>query len=635
MDNVGLVLILMGFLSSIIVSFYVIARNLYLTPPSNSNGISTRDKFFENVIVIFTTIQVLFIKLLGIVLNRVSLRWMSYCAVLILFILLPLLDTTPPGNDSSFIKFFSKLPSSIFSVAWKDLSVFLAFFYFIYAQHKSASRARNFFANRPALLFFTAFSISIIYSLFLKENFYPNSHTSTAIALSIILYITSIILFMWMFYDATRSLSVRMLLPYTINSWTYTLIGLYLNPFFPSLTHNSERLFKFLNSYHESIYQLLEYCIKNNMRTVFLNNYTKWYTFIIKLNDRPFSRSKFQLDEIYKALSSRYQRDYEFFYEAVLNSQVRLISQLFKEGDGSTAEKIIDEFFKLPIPIEKNLCLIHFGVIKELCVSMAKDHPTSLPRVYSHIFKIAADYSSKSSSTYQECLNDLFKELINFAIYKHDISILSGVVYTLKKCSSRIEKDTNFSAQNELAQNRYLKRVLNGQKAQIISPSEKQKQFIEVGVDTLLLAALKSIELGYYDSTGFLVKFLITGFPSQIVNTRYSKLMKKIGIQRDFSGGDIVLNFPFDESTVLYCIQKLGLLIFGQQNYVLYQSVDFGFIPKELLDITLLECNYLKYLLDKILVVGSHYGLLFPMDKEFMNDFVQQLGLIGLETIHQ
>ncbi|MEB8671633.1 hypothetical protein P4G73_32875, partial [Bacillus cereus] len=160
-----------------------------------------------------------------------------------------------------------------------------------------------------------------------------------------------------------------------------------------------------------------------------------------------------------------------------------------------------------------------------------------------------------------------------------------------------------------------------------------RSRVIQKDIHLILKAILKSIELGHHSCAGFLIKFLISRFNSEDVRITLEKFSKENAtISLDFSENEQKtfmetdnqrIDFNFNPETFEYCFYKMIILIYGQQKYSTLKKLPGDKKEeKENNYVSLLKlksnCEYIEYLLDKILNRKNDYGLLYIKNNKFM-----------------
>ncbi|MFD9363396.1 hypothetical protein ACFWAE_16255, partial [Priestia megaterium] len=159
----------------------------------------------------------------------------------------------------------------------------------------------------------------------------------------------------------------------------------------------------------------------------------------------------------------------------------------------------------------------------------------------------------------------------------------------------------------------------------------------------LLQILIKSIEISNYQTTGFLIKFLVTNFNNKDI-ARGLKVLKNNRVaftkvfedQSEIKGLEGIRDIPvpaikINDETFEYCYKKAFILIYGQQMYSYRQKIWYVDTMKPLATVNLKEEfeNYLSsgYIISKIIKASSKYGLLFFEDSSVMQSICHEMGV--------
>ncbi|SFS77597.1 hypothetical protein [Paenibacillus sp. BC26] len=375
---------------------------------------------------------------------------------------------------------------------------------------------------------------------------------------------------------------------------------------FTPLPQHRKKIYANLVTSVESLQQLMSMAVDKGMEESYISNRKKWGTLLSNLLCSPRLKD---LDNtvISEFLLKRDGKKYDDLFRFILKSQTAIIMVLIKNHKIEEANNSVDLFFELK-PSENELHIGYFNALQELALLMYANDVIGLEPIFKGLESIAiADEETVRNGIYI-----IYKSLINKAVAKNDVKMLSSIVYSMTKTLDQTEEA-------ELKPDPSYKFLQL--KSNISLIEEDLDTYTYCVIFIVLQAALKSVELAHYSCTGFLVKFIVTAFKCQYLNEAYSVFTENGGANNPYLGqrenfSKINVSFNFNEKTLGYCQKKLTILLYGQQQYVVERRIDFGEVPKSYLDICHLNCNYIDYLFDKIEASKSKYGLLFLEEKK-------------------
>ncbi|MBG9788868.1 hypothetical protein [Brevibacillus laterosporus] len=379
-------------------------------------------------------------------------------------------------------------------------------------------------------------------------------------------------------------------------------------------------LYPILYMYIESNYQLLSIAVEKNMDQVYETNYKKWAKLLAKLQQEP---RLMHVDSTvrYEYLLNK-DEEYKQFYSTVLRNHIALISTLLKNHKIEGAKDAIKTFFEIS-PGSNILHTKFLTSLDELAIMMSKDDQIGIQPILEGLEEISRNPSIKYG------LIMVYKALLVKGIDKNDVKLLSSVSYSLSK--SIVTKETIIS-KNDIEES--ARKYFSDYKVPNKSVSKQQenndvgKDFICAGIFILLKATLKSIELAHYQSTGFLTKFLVTSFESEFFNYTFKEFIECKASNTSFleprkEYSSINTSFHFNEKTLRYCLEKMTIILYGQQKFVMEQKINFGCVPKLPIYTDHIKCDYLDYLIEKVSKAGDKYALSFLEEKKFMEELKQ------------
>ncbi|WP_102335755.1 hypothetical protein [Salimicrobium jeotgali] len=126
----------------------------------------------------------------------------------------------------------------------------------------------------------------------------------------------------------------------------------------------------------------------------------------------------------------------------------------------------------------------------------------------------------------------------------------------------------------------------------------KEKQNI---IKTFLIVMFKSIELGEYASTGYILKILTSRFDESDINESLKNIHFNSGLEKDFG----YYHFSINEYSSVHCYKKMILLL---QFQLLYKNRKIN--DKSMLHNAIDDLQEFDYFQAKIKAAGKQYGLL-------------------------
>ncbi|EJR73256.1 hypothetical protein IK7_05762 [Bacillus cereus VD156] len=357
---------------------------------------------------------------------------------------------------------------------------------------------------------------------------------------------------------------------------------------------------KRIHAHTESVYQMLGYMNEKNMNLIFEEMLTD-----IKGPLGIFNSSDFFKFEENETLNEEKLRVYIELYQSILSNHGKLIVKLFNDNKiikGKEALRMLIEDLKPKFPN---------NVLYQCYNQELFDLTSNFKLDDLHKFNLLLE---SLNTIDKEKIEKVYQNLILRAVESKDVKFLCNIVYSVAR-----EEEVYLS--NE--RNPLLRKSLMLFRSRVI-----QKD-----IHLILKAILKSIELGHHSCAGFLIKFLITRFNSEDVRITLEKFSKENAtISLDFSENEQKtfmetdnqrIDFNFNPETFEYCFYKMIILIYGQQKYSTLKKLPGDKKEeKENNYVSLLKlksnCEYIEYLLDKILNRKNDYGLLYIKNNKFM-----------------
>ncbi|PFX71941.1 hypothetical protein COL39_21100 [Bacillus cereus] len=357
---------------------------------------------------------------------------------------------------------------------------------------------------------------------------------------------------------------------------------------------------KRIHAHMESVYQMLGYMNDKNMNLIFEEMLTDIREPLKVFNSAEF----FELEEG-EPLNDNKLRVYRELYQSILSNHVKLIVKLFNDN------KIIKGQETLKMLVEELKPKNNNNVLYQCYNQELFDLTSNFKLDDLHKFNLLLE---SLNNIEKDKIGKVYQNLILRAVESKDVKFLCNIIYSVV----REEKKNSNNNHNMLER---------------ISLRFVRTRIIQKDIHLILKAILKSIELGHHSCTGFLIKFLITRFESKDVKLALNKFGKENAtVSSDFSENEQEsfmetdeqkVDFNFNIQTFEYCFYKMKILIYGQQKYAVLKSLP-GDSKKDIEDNYINiqrikdNCEYIEYLLDKIVNRKTDYGLLYIQNNKFM-----------------
>ncbi|OME19949.1 hypothetical protein [Paenibacillus odorifer] len=430
------------------------------------------------------------------------------------------------------------------------------------------------------------------------------------IILLILIYITSLFVGFKVIIGLTKNLSIRYMLKDTLLKIDNDLLALN----FVLFRSPRKKVYSKLIQSVESLQQLMAMAVDKGMDEAFRSIQEQWQRTLTNLMLSPRFRN---LDNTVNCeyLHRRDGKEFANLFEIILKNQISLIMILIKNHKIEEAQKGIELFFNIkPIEIIE-LRYTFLNSVHELAMLLYSNDNIGLEPIY----KALEEISKADKGDDQNGINIIYRGIIQKAIQKNDVQTLSNAAYSLLSSTNGFWKPIR-KGQNKV-ENQIFQFIRDR-----FNQSEKEKQeYVLCAIYITLQSALKSIELSHYASTGFLMKYVVTAYESKLLKKAFKEFVKNAGENNPYLNqrenySKIYNSFNFNKDTIEYCMKKLTVLLYGQQKYVINKKINFGEIPKELIDTSHFPCDYRKYIFEKIDSAKGKYGLLFLTDTVFMNE---------------
>ncbi|MCM3002922.1 hypothetical protein [Priestia koreensis] len=529
----------------------------------------------------------------------------------------------------------------------------LPFYYFTYREQKNiADSSINGNSINSLFVVFLLFAAStLIYSMNILEAFESENNGNSKDSLSltenygddlalIALYGFSAFLFLIkLIYDLLNSISLKKLLKKRINK---VYFHYYLMSFGEVLIFKKFQ-YEYLSSQVETIYQGLNLAAEKNLGKVYGDNFKEWS----KVLDYMLIEYRFgSLDTTTKHLHllKKYKNNHITLYKTILKNHKTLIMTLVKEHKIEDSKEAINKLLDwIPSPTQlfeqksnddcyDEYLSIYYVTLYELLIYLYDNKNVG---VYPVMEKLSGE-SETIETTEQEGIIRNIHSLIIRAIENNDVKMLSLFTYSLVEQFKELNSYKSHSEEYEITLEYEMftvKEVDDEKESEEFNKSNsKNNDLLNGSIFLLLQALLKSIEYTHYKTTGFLVKFLVTNFNSEVFKSVFNDFntnpYENTYLLKNKYYKDIEDNFHFNNKSKEYIFIKLFILVYAQQKYIIRNNVNFGEIPKELLDPTILtQRDYLDYVFNKLNTSKKEYGLLFLEEEKFISEIKSDFGV--------
>ncbi|MBC9786240.1 hypothetical protein H1S01_17400 [Heliobacterium chlorum] len=509
------------------------------------------------------------------------------------------------SNDSTTLRLISYGNTPLTVI----IPLSLTFYFFTVREQKAASISLGSSIGYNKILYiFLIFSIfTLVYGFHLQSLSSQIQINNTTLSMSDSQYSRILI---WLFISVisyiTIVIAVIDLLRKLNTNWVIAHIIGKTSGRFVELTKTKSMSTRQYNSLHtsiEGIYQILHLCIEKNMDELYVNSIFRWNGIV-----RWWIRA--QVDEVGQNCvddKKEYYKQISSIYSAILKDHIALIMALHKSHKINYATTAIKNFFSF-CPLTNRIHIHFLSSLYEFCLLMINVDINALRNVLEGMENLYKD----SNLMIRVGILIIYKALLSKAIKSKDVKILSIVCYSML---SSIEKENEFynDIEDELLQE-IGESALIGAKDKKITDRDKQTNLYCV-IYILFQSAVKSIELSHYECTGFLVKFLATNFDSTDLNLVLKEFIENKAVnnpyiqQRNYYN-DINVDLYINSKIVSYFIDKLVVLLYAQQVYMIKDRVFLVKEIKEPIAKYYLNSKQLDYVIEKLECKEEKFGLL-------------------------
>lgn len=475
---------------------------------------------------------------------------------------------------------------------------FIAFYYFYYRQQRSISE--SLIIKNNTSFFMVLYTSFVIWSII----WHPDISGDITLG-QLICLISSIIWGGYFIQFVFKRLKVKRIIIETcseIRKLLHVLKCLYWGNFIENI------LFEDLMWKFEILFQVLYYTVSKKINIIYESSLSQMKSSICLLNVMLLNSVKFaQQNEISNSSS--------LLYNHILKRYVQLCILLYDNQQYSEFEKTVDTLFEF---------------YPEQIAKMQDDSFMAILDEFFYSFWVIGIYlSSRNRSDFQNFVKKVericlpgqerlefcvfFKALLVKAVENDDLKFLTELCYLQKLFLDSIV-DINEKKLPGYKSEDFQKKI--GLTIVNAIQDLKTKSYYEgILLYALLQAAVKTIELGLYGQTGFLVKYIVSNYKTSELQIVIYHLINH-EVYKDEKLNSMCLTkklkvyFSINPQTAWYCMKKLILLLRAQQLFRFQSSSD----KKKILDFDIVSDKAQEfdkqYCIDKIINVGDSYGML-------------------------
>ncbi|HHT7010602.1 MULTISPECIES: hypothetical protein [Bacillus cereus group] len=547
---------------------------------------------------------------------------------------------------NAFNKFFSV-----------SLPLTLTFYYFIYREQKSISSTLAkgillwLYLSTTILNLLLGYFI-IFNKMYLTDELFLSKFFFSLIVWSI-LVVFSFVFFFLLLNRLLGSLDIGFLFKHTRQVMRGKITELYYS------NVNREDNYERLNICLESTFQSFEYTMDKGLDKLFEKELKEWDSILVLLMDEAPRKQKRHVITANKLVEDSAE-DFVEFYRLILKKQGDLLFKLAEKKRLSTLKEVLGTLRSLePNKIEV-LYPAFITALDEIVLKAYKQKNFPLARLLEILNSIILSYKVENNDERENRTNIakviaviyIYETLLKEAIEADNVKDITSVTYSLCDIFKEFTKKEPQNEVNQKTQN--IENPLNA--VAMMSAMENSMQNTKVSLDIstnekikkiilfiLLQMALKSVELSHYKCLGQIVKRITTDFDAKTIGETFNDFRKANGNIKDTSilEDDLIrkainskesmishihIDVAYNNQSLDYCMQKLALLIFGQQYYIMKQELTFTEYYQSCegqdkrIDLSFIDMKYIDYTLGKIKKVGTGYGLLFIDESEFADE---------------
>lgn len=202
------------------------------------------------------------------------------------------------------------------------------------------------------------------------------------------------------------------------------------------------------------------------------------------------------------------------------------------------------------------------------------------------------------------------RALIINAVDEDNLTHMVEICYLQKKFVDNISNLEKLSNGND-----FFSRVDSG------SEKRRSKNYEGMQLYVLFQAMIKATELSQYKMVGFLVKYVVSNYKPDMINSVYENILRNNGyldprlrVEEFFKR--LGVKFNINRETVVYCLKKVVILLRLQEMYLLMMTSNM-MIPLDIFSEKKDRFSF-RYCLDKVLSVREQYGMVCLYDENLI-----------------
>lgn len=515
-----------------------------------------------------------------------------------------------------------------------SIPLILAFFYFAYKEQKSISS--KLLKGLPAVIFCTSVICTLVlgfllltsYKMFFNSTttefsrvyFYPLLVWQSSAIIAIVSLIIMINIFL-------KSLNINYLL-----KKKRSLIGKKLtHQYYTKSKIGQEVVYDDINSYMEAVFHSFEYSLNNKLEKTFEKENKNWNDLLFWLMEG--TPSRWAVNIVSKELYTKNPYLFDPFYKSILRNQGNLIFKLVEANKFLETEDAINALSSLEPRKVIELYPTYFTILEEIYLKSLSIKDFPIEKLLEMLKDMTVFYDSSNEEVEEMSLTGIiliYRTLLKKTVEDDNVRLVNILSYSI---SNLINRNEDVTDQTEFDAKIYeYKITLNflGSLNQNIKNDLQGSKPDNIILFVLFQASLKAIELGHYGCSGQLIKRITTDFSGRSIREKFRKFVKLNGDIREIIMNKplapLSIDFNFNEKSLSYCMQKLGLLIYSQERYILHKKITFTNFYKNdaiFIDYSYMDKSYIGYTLEKIKAIGDKYGLLFlNKDEDFFDKYI-------------
>nr|WP_222125673.1 hypothetical protein [Paenibacillus xylanexedens] len=508
----------------------------------------------------------------------------------------------------------------------------LTFFYFVYKEQKSLALSSNTFWNMATVNFLLFSLIAIVIGRLLNNDWIkkePDVYFLNNVSFLFIIIFVVLYGFLAIFRHLSN-LNISNQLEEAINGFGER---------YQDLLHVKKEKEKYfynpLNNSVETIYQLLFLALEKNMSNVYIRYVNKWEKVLSNFKDEPVILEVPSNGRLRPLIFSvdKNSSDFLDLFRSILKNQITLIMKLIQGNRIEDAQNAI-KLFNNMCPAEQSLRIEFYTSLHELSVLCYK--LDFLEPILNEI-SILQQYEKSKKKENGNVVDLILEKLLITALAKNDVKSVSSISY----CATKNLFDYDGDGDGDEGKQKKNKKI-NKNKDVLdhitlpdpFSSQENRSDEYNSVLYMLFLTSIKSIELSHYAVSGFLIKFIVTNFNGGIIQKVFEVMTTNIRGEKyenpyveNSPQTRIDSTFNLNKKTVRYCVEKMSILLYCQQNYSYERGIKFNskLRIKPFVNIEeVINSPYLTYILDKLENAKDKYGLYFLKETDYLKEKFQK-----------